>query len=460
MAVLVATVIAGAACGVTSPRVPAPPPAPAPTSTLASTPAPTAIEGPVYPRTATYWLNQDYLPSVPDLARYDLVVMDSEWANRVDRRIFTELRQRNPHIILLAYVNLVDYPPRLGSAGYYADRYALWQYTDSVTSSFPKKWLARTAAGQAVSEWPNSVMANLADTAPRVNGQLYCEYAANWVSHQVWSTGLWNGVFLDVWGDRIYGASHDDWDVDGNGTDDPAVTIYGPGGPWERGITRAEQILRAKMPGAIIVGNGIRTLHDQMLDGEAIESFADPGADRGDPNLDITRYLQLSVDPAHRRPGTTVTINRRHTTAGSPEDYRNARFFITATLLQDGFWAPMGQDYGELAYYDEMDGAGLGPGYLGRAVVADPTPDQIAAPYTAGVGTVAPDVVRRDFERGIILNNSGSIPQVVDLHGTFRKLRGHQDPSINNGQLVTSVTVLARDGLVLLRVPDGGSPEP
>jgi len=92
-------------------------------------------------------------------------------------------------------------------------------------------------------------------------------------------------------------------------------------------------------------------------------------------------------------------------------------------------------------------------------LVADPTPDQIAAPYTDGVGTVTLDVVRRDFERGIILNNPGSIPQVVDLHGTFQKLRGHQDPSINNGQLITSVTLPGRDGLVLLRVPDGGSPE-
>lgn len=420
---------------------------------VSSAEPPSAATGALYPRTATYWLNQDYLPSVDELARYDLVVLDSEWANRVDRKFFADLRQRSPHIVLLAYVNLVDYPPQLGSAGYYADRYALWQYRDSTTSTFPSQWLARTADGRSVSQWPNSLMANLADTAPRVGGQLYAEYAADWVERQVWSTGLWNGIFLDVWGDRVYGADHDSWDVDGNGTDDPDSAIYGPGGPWERGVTRAEQIMRFRMPTAILLANGDRTPRQQLLDGRAFESFADPEADR-DPAADIAQYLRLSQDDQNRAPGTALTIDRRRAPAGSAQDYRNARFFFTGTLLQDGFWAPMGQDYGELAYYDEMNGAGLGSGYLGRPVVVDPAPDRIAAPYVVGVGTVAPGLTRRDFEHGIVLNNASTDPQVVDLGGTFRKLRGRQDPAVNDGELVTTVTVPGRDGLVLLTVTD------
>jgi hypothetical protein len=444
---VVASALAVVGCTASSAEPPASPPAP---------PVHDVSRQVVYPRTATYWLEQDRsLPPVADLARYDLVVIDSEWANRVDHRIFSELRQLNPDIILLAYVNLIDYPARLGSSGYWADRYALWQYWGPTFSTFPASWLARTADGDSVSEWPNSLMTNLADVAPRVNGQLYSEYAANWVNEQVWSTGLWDGIFLDVWGDRIYSADRDSWDVDGDGTDDPSSAIYGPGGPWERGVTRAEQIMRAEMPDAILVGNGDRTLRDQVLNGLALESFADHRADR-DPSGHIAQYLRLSVDPNHRRPGITLTINQRRTPAGSALDYRNARFFITATLLQDGFWAPMGQDYGELAYYDEMDGGGLGSGYLGQAVVADPTPDQLAAWYAGGVGTVAPGVVRRDFEHGIVLNNSSMEPHFVNLRGTFRKVRGSQDPSVNDGELVTSVTIPAHDGLVLLAVPEAG----
>jgi hypothetical protein len=61
-------------------------------------------------------------------------------------------------------------------------------------------------------------------------------------------------------------------------------------------------------------------------------------------------------------------------------------------------------------------------------------------------------VYRRDFQNGIILvNPKGNGTRTVNLGGTFRKLKGTQAPSINNGALVTSVTLKDRDGIVLLR---------
>lgn len=416
----------------------------------AGTPATAAVTPLAFPRTATYWLEQNEIPAVDELARYDLVVIDSEWGHRLERADFERLRALNPDIVLLAYVNLIDYRPELGSAGYYADRYALWQFRDSTTSTFPEEWLARTARGTRVSEWPDTVMVNLADTAPRIDGRTYAEYAARWVVDQVWSTGLWDGVFLDVWGDRIFSASHTRWDVDGDGDDDPEDRIYGPDGPWERGVTSAEQIMRQAMPDAVLIGNGERTLRDELLDGRVFESFADPGAGR-DPASDIDGYVGAAASDGHRQPGLALNINVRRAPAGSQEEYRNARFFLTATLLQDGFWAPMGLHYGELAYYDELDGGGLGPGYLGAPLVANPAPERLDEPYADGIGVVAPDVVRRDFEHGIVLNNAGSATQTVDLDGTFRRLTGRQDPATNDGSLVTSVTLPPRDGLVLLR---------
>jgi hypothetical protein len=404
-----------------------------------------------FPRTATLWLDQNSLPPVDDLARNDAVVIDSEWAHRAGPALFADLRSRNPDILLLAYVNLVDYPPRLGSGAYYAHRYALWQYRDATQSTFPERWLARTAAGEPVSEWPDTTMTNLTDTAPKVDGQIFAEYGARWVADQVWASGLWDGIFLDVWTDRIYGATRDSWDIDGDGLDDPDAEIYGPGQPWERGVSRAEEIMRAAMPDAVLVGNGNRTLRGGLLDGRVFESFADRAAGR-DPIQDIDRYLQTAGGDGHREPGFAMNINRRRAQADTPEAFRDARFFLTGTLLQDGYWAPTGADYEELAYYDEMDGGGLGPGYLGGAIMPDPAPGAVTAPYACGIGTVAPGVVRRDFERGVVLNNSGTEPQTVDLGGTFQRLRGRQDPATNDGSEVTSVTVQPGDGLVLLRV--------
>ncbi len=61
------------------------------------------------------------------------------------------------------------------------------------------------------------------------------------------------------------------------------------------------------------------------------------------------------------------------------------------------------------------------------------------------------NVYRRDFEHGIALVNATAAPVTVNLNGSFRKIKGTQCPSVNDGSLVTAVTIPAKDGIVLLR---------
>ena len=61
------------------------------------------------------------------------------------------------------------------------------------------------------------------------------------------------------------------------------------------------------------------------------------------------------------------------------------------------------------------------------------------------------NVYRRDYEGGVALVNATSSAVTVNLGGTFRKIKGTQDPLVNDGSLVTAVTIPAKDGLVLLR---------
>ena len=61
------------------------------------------------------------------------------------------------------------------------------------------------------------------------------------------------------------------------------------------------------------------------------------------------------------------------------------------------------------------------------------------------------NVYRRDFEGGVALVNATEAPATVDLGGTFRKIKGTQAPTVNDGSLVTAVTLPPKDGLVLLR---------
>ncbi|MEU5841259.1 putative glycoside hydrolase [Rhodococcus sp. NPDC047139] len=398
-----------------------------------------AGNGPTFPRTATYYLDQDRLPPVEELARFDLVVLDHEWAHRAPASYFEDLRARNPRLRLLAYTNVVDFPDSLGSPGYWADRYELWQYDGPSSSSFPNEWLATTASGDLVSEWPRTTMVNLTDAAPRVGGRTYAEHAAEWIVNRVWSSGVWDGVLLDVWGDRIYSADADAWDFDRDGEDEPDSQIYGSDGPWARGVAVAERILRERMPDAIIIANGDRSLVDGLLDGRVWESFADPMVDRN-PRLDLDRYLSTTVGGGYRLPGVWMTVDRLGAGTSVAETYRRARFFLTATLLRDGFWAPMLLHYGSTAYYDEMDGAGLGRGYLGFPV------SDAALQGEAGTA-----VFRRDFDNGVVLVNSGDSTERVRLERPYRHLQGSQDPSVNDGTVTEEVVLEPQDGVILLR---------
>ena len=409
-----------------------------------------------FPRTATYYLGQSSLPPVATLARYDLVVIYHEWPHRVPLDYFIQLRAANPRLRLLAYVNLVDSMSRIGTVRKWPNSYALWQFRTPSSSRFPRAWLAHTAAGVPVHEYQDSVMTNLTDVCPRVAGQRFVEYAADWVVGRVWSAGIWDGIFLDVWGDTLWTVDQNRWDITGTGHDVPNAKIYGPGNPLDRGLTSGERTMRSRMPDAILVANGTRTLHAGLLDGLVWESFADPLA-RRDPVFDLTRYVVMSAAGVHRSPGVSLTISSRRVPAGSADDYRRARFAMAATLMQNGFWAPMGDDYGQPLYYDEMDGAGLGRGYLGHALEPDPPLSAITRANDGGTGSPAPYVYRRDFEHGIALVNVGHTAQQVALHRAYRHLSGITDRLVNNGAVVDRVTIPAQDGVILL---DLRSPPP
>jgi Hypothetical glycosyl hydrolase family 15 len=398
------------------------------------------------------FLDQHELPTIDELARYDVVVIDNEWANRKPRSFFDELRARNPRLKLLAYVNVVDSVHQTGTQGYWPNTYKMWQISpsDSSVSAFPDEWLARTARGTPVHEWEDRIMTNLTDKSPRVNGQLFVEYAVDWIVNTVWSSGIWDGIYLDVWGDRVWTADTDQWDIDRDGVDETADAIYGPGNPWDLGLIIGEQRLRAALPNAILVANGDRTLHGGLLDGRVFESFMDQAADR-DHADDLETYLASASGNGGRSPRITMTINTDREEPGSPAAFRKARFELVATLLQDGFWAPMGKDYGLLEYYDEMDGAGLGRGYLGQPLEANPTLATLSERRESGTGSPADGVYRRDFEHGIVLINTSAQSVTIPLERTYTKLKGTQDPLTNDGAQVDSVTIMPQDAIVLLR---------
>lgn len=61
------------------------------------------------------------------------------------------------------------------------------------------------------------------------------------------------------------------------------------------------------------------------------------------------------------------------------------------------------------------------------------------------------DVFRRDFEHGIVVVNATPTAQTVNLGGTFRRIKGRQDSTVNNGGSVNQVTIPPHDTAILIR---------
>jgi hypothetical protein len=131
-------------------------------------------------------------------------------------------------------------------------------------------------------------------------------------------------------------------------------------------------------------------------------------------------------------------------------NYRKMRFGLTTALLNDGYFSYEMNTNGHgslcLMWFDEYDNAGAGRGYLGYP---------LGAAYMLGKDRISSvggglEVWQRDYQNGVVLVNASQNAVTVTLEGAFRKINGTQDPSTNDGSLITQVSLQPNDGIILL----------
>ena len=120
---------------------------------------------------------------------------------------------------------------------------------------------------------------------------------------------------------------------------------------------------------------------------------------------------------------------------GSLVDYRFFRYAYTSCLLDDGYFSFSDKAvmYSIVPWFDEYNFK------LGRALSGPP-----ATAWSHGVW-------RRDFQNGAVLVNPTTASRTVKVESGLRRLAGTQDPAVNDGALVSQVTLRPKDGLVLRR---------
>jgi hypothetical protein len=240
--------------------------------------------------------------------------------------------------------------------------------------------------------------------------------------------GIWDGFFLDSWCQGIK------WS--GEGGNEPINYVragFANGDQMDsaRTVNMSRVISRLKAAGvAVWTNSGPEPIAG--VDGGLREGF--------DAGLTTPSQAIGWV----RTPGTHWLKAEHFGGAYTPEACRIARYTLGVSCLgTDGSCASMGPDRGAAGWYDEYS---VGPSNLADSTGA----------YTGWLGRsgeateVTPGVWLRWFERGAVIVNTTSAPQLVLTWRELYRIRGRRDPITNSGQPGVYFLVPARDALFLV----------
>ena len=400
-----------------------------------------------YPRLATYaiggkhdYYNADYQKK---LAKVDVSILATYpgWGSAQKttlEKTVQQIKALNPKTKVFAYVigeslqipassSWVEYEQKVNSANW-------WLYTTGLTSS------------KVLSDFGNDCyVINITTLAKKDgNGQVFAQWFGNYAASEFGNAfPSLDGIFTDnvFWKPRRDG----DWNLDGKIDSQNDSTVQG----WYRaGYRLYVDTLHKAMPGKMQLANV---------------------ADWGQPNAVVSEYkAQFNGGVLEHIIGSSWSVEsqgwsqmmahyrKTMDALGAPKygifeqygnvtDYQAMRYGLSSALMDDGYYSfnNSAQANQNVPWFDEFDVK------LGGAVSKPQT-----AAWQSGV-------YRRDFEKGIVLvNPKGNGARTVTLDGSYVKIKGTQDPTVNDGSTVTKVTLKDRDGIVLMRVKPVKRPAP
>ncbi len=390
-----------------------------------------------FPRTGMMYLSSSQYHLGADLAdefsKYDVAIFHPA-AQEVGKDLLTALRKKNPDIILLAYFNLTEFP-KYGLKDVEIDREGIYH---DLASKMSEEWYLNTAENKEISLWPKNVVMNL--SGKNKEGQTYGDFLATYLAVQMLGSGLWDGIFFDVVWDSISWSAAG-IDIDHDGKADEAAFIDRR---WQEGhqgfFKKMREIVGDEY---LLIGNTIGNYYTDHLNGRGFEDF--PYLERGGWNGAMKNYREIEKDSFGKSP-RAVFFNADVNDSGKFDDYRAMRYALGSSLLGNAYFnfdnGPKDRTY--VWRYDEYD-ANLGFPTTDAKNMFPLGKDASGSLPASGRG-----VWGRDFDYGSVFVNSTYDERVIALPYDHEKLRGGQDPDINDGRIVSELTLNGQDGILLL----------
>lgn len=392
------------------------------------------IPHPGAPRLLNYYLRTDIAGKEILLSKWDILVLPYQLLDWEPASLEL-VRQSNPDLLLLAYIDPVLIADNLGAD----DLPGTLRY-DLVTGVHTD-WLARNESGQVISFWAHAEHVNITSACPMVDGKLYRDYFIEFVRERLFpliEAGMIDGIFLDemsnggyLWWDPLFAGS---FDYNNNGIAD--LYEAGIGGPgiqaWlTESMAMFADSLAAGLPqGAVIMGNNSKPRHD-ALHGKLYEAFpGSPGEGYFDGTLmDLDIWNSLEG-------GTSVTsVNGLYPfqeVGGSPFDMPPFRFRYTGSLLSDNYFSYDFNtfDHYQVTWYDLFDfrlGLPLGPRFtLGETPLFVDAFEGAIGPYVAPFSAHTAASITN--EPGLVLQGESSLLATTNSADPFPTLFYIQPP--------------------------------
>ena len=428
---------------------------------------------------------------ISQVARFDLILLGKTY--RVAGRAAGEIKTFNPAAFVGAYTNIATVPLKRNSTYHNALRDKLSSEEGPQPNGTTPDWWLREKVevvdGELLGDGNGDGFGDIVEvshlgngrtnatdwTQPDANGDRWPE----WKISNDYRNGM-NDPDFDFWhfdagnyNVRAKGFKRgvSGMDFSGGRTEDPEVINQA----WRDGYLRAWNRLEALRPdvyiianhdwyryadqqtGALPPGNGFY----KRIDGGVLEDVMRPdkGFELKFGWKQVYDWYRFSMDYFRTRDLTFFTVAGDLTHSPSvdgtavraaPEDYQWFRYTFGTCLLQDAYYVYSASDYpaGSVLWFDEYDRAGADTtSWMGLGIAGPSNPGPMGP-----VDAWKQGVYRRDFENAVVLvNPRGNGRQTVNLENGLRRLRGQQDPVVNNGQAVRDVTLEDGDGIVLVR---------
>ncbi|MEK7644083.1 MAG: putative glycoside hydrolase [Patescibacteria group bacterium] len=375
------------------------------------------INATIAPKKAEYFLNnvEDSPAFVNKVARYNLIILTPTQIY-LHQNTIQNIKNINPTMIILAYV-----PSQSYNTQYWPN--------DPIFNKLqiqPEWWL-RDKFGNVISTWPGIKNINLNSD--------WTEYYLQFVNNHIVGLPNVDGIFFDMVSPNISWANGGETDLDNDGIkDNPASADALWLNRTKNFLSRASIILKTKY---IIMNGTSEPSVQSYTNGRMFENFPTPW--EGDGSWSAVMNKIANGKKNNKNP-SIIIINSNTNNTGRRDDYQNVRFGLGSAMLENEYYSFDHGDanHGQLWWYDEYN-----------VDLGEPT-GRVASDN--GYADYRPDVWRRDFENGLAIVNSTDIVKSVALNGDYEKIRGTEDRAVNDGSIVSEISLNPFDGLLMLKI--------